>query len=989
MPTQDYKEQNFEDHIESHLLASGYHRCIPADYDKSLCLIPAELLAFIQASQPDAYAELEKQFGRHTAARLCQRLAQEVDRRGTLDVLRQGLKTRGVKFDLYYRRPANQMNPDHWQKYSQNRFSVVRQLQYSQKTGDEIDLALFLNGLPIVTAELKNSLTGQFVANAVKQYKQDRLPKGEPFLKYKRCLAHFALGNEQAFMTTHLQGDQTRFFPFNLDSENPANPYGHKTAYLWQDIWQPDILLLLISNYLHLQKNSERVYDAQQGNVVEVTSEAFIFPRYHQLDVVRQLLAAVRQEGAGANYLVQHSAGSGKSNSIAWLAHQLANRYQRPTDKERLFDSIIVVTDRRVLDSQLQNTIKQFEQTAGLVVAVDKHSGQLKEALEKGKAIIVTTLQKFPVISATTAALKGQKFAVIIDEAHSSQSGESAKHLKQTLSPVGAVREPPLPDDEEFDLEDAIVHEIRLRGRQAHISYFAFTATPKNKTLELFGRQTPDGEFVAFHNYWMRQAIAEGFILDVLKNYTTFERYFKLVKKIEGDKEYEKRKALTLLKSYVDLQPHAIEMKTRIMLEHFVSVTANAIRGRGRAMVATQSKEAAIRYWQAFRQQMKEMNLPYKPLVAFTGKVRDAAGEEYTEASANNLPPKVSIPDAFKTPEYRILIVVDKYQTGFDEPMLHTMYVDKKLRDVNAVQTLSRLNRTMSGKTNTVVLDFVNTAADILAAFQPYYQTTLLEEETEPDKLYDLQRDLAGREVYSHEDVDDFAAVFFNPAEPGEKLQPILDSVVNAWKQKPQKDREAFRSTLRKFIRFYGFVAQLITFADPDLEKLYAFARHLNRKLPRRDNRLPYEIRDAVDLDSFRIEETYKGNIALLEQDAAIPGLSAAPGASLEDEQELLSVIIQLLNDTFGVNITDEDKVDMGAMKQKLFSHEALAAAMTADNSLANMQAKFNQLFDQMLLEFVHNKLELYKKLSEPNVNQQLKRHWFDGAFRYFHGGSR
>jgi type I restriction enzyme R subunit len=489
----------------------------------------------------------------------------------------------------------------------------------------------------------------------------------------------------------------------------------------------------------------------------------------------------------------------------------------------------------------------------------------------------------------------------------------------------------------------------------------------------------------------MRQAIEEGFILDVLKNYTTFERYFKLVKKIEEDQAYEKRKALTLLKSHVDLQPHAIEMKTRIMLDHFVSVTAKAIQGRGRAMVVTQSKEAAIRYWQAFRQQMAERKLPYKALVAFSGKVKDAADEEYTEAKANKLPARVSIPDAFKTPEYRILIVVDKYQTGFDEPLLHTMYVDKKLGDVNAVQTLNRLNRTLwsKGKNDTVVLDFVNTAEEIQKAFQSYYQTTLLAEESDPDKLYDLQHDLERLEVYTAEDVEEFAAVFFNPQEPGEKLQPVLDRVVNAWKQKSEVERELFRSTLRKFIRFYGFVSQLISFSDIELEKLYAFARNLNRKLPHRDNRLPYEIRDAVDLDSFRIEETYKGTIALLEQDSAVAGLSASPGTAAADEQEHLSVIIELLNETYGINITDEDKVDMSRMRQKLLNHGELEAVMTADNSIANMEAKFSQLFDQMLLDFVHNKLDLYKKLSEPNVNQQLKRHWFDGAFRQYHGEGR
>jgi type I restriction enzyme R subunit len=989
MATKNYKEQDFEEHIEEHLLASGYISQPPGAYDRDLCLIPEQVIAFIQQTQPREYEKLQRQYGDDTPQKLCYRLAQEIGKRGTLHVLRNGIKDRGAKFRLAYFKPASGMNPEHLHLYGQNSFAVVRQLKYSQKNENEIDLALFLNGLPIITAELKNSLTGQFVENAVKQYKKDRLPKGEPLLQFKRCLVHFAVGNESVFMTTRLQGGNTYFLPFNLDTENPVNPHGHKSAYLWEDIWQPDTLLDLIHNYLHVQEIKEKVYDKNEG-LVERTSERMIFPRFHQLDAVRNLLAGVRAEGVGHNYLIQHSAGSGKSNSIAWLAHHLASFYQYPDDKERLFDSIIVVTDRRVLDKQLQDTIKQFEQTTGVVMPIEQTSAQLKTALETGKDIIITTLQKFPMIADQMTSLQGHRFAVIIDEAHSSQSGESAKHLKKALSVnlEEAEAEDVALGEEEFDLEDEIVQEIRTRGRQTHISYFAFTATPKNKTLELFGRKNDEGQFVAYHVYSMHQAIEEHFILDVLENYTTFKRYFKLVKTIPADDEYEKRKAIRLLTSYVDLQPHAIEMKTRIMLDHFQDVTRYAIQGRGRAMVVTRSRLHAVRYYLTFKRIMAERHLSFKPLVAFSGTVKDPdTGVEYTETRANELPPKVSIPDAFKTPEYRLLIVANKFQTGFDEPLLHTMYVDKKLGGVNAVQTLSRLNRNPRGKSETIVLDFVNDAEEIQLSFQPYYQTTFLEEETDPNKLYDLAYELEQFEVYTPQDVDDFAAFFFNPAEAAEKMQPVLDRVVAVWRYKQENDREDFRSVLQGFIRLYGFTSQFITFTDADLEKLYVFAKHLNRKLPKRKRQLPHHIRDAVSLDSFRIQQTYTGSITLEQTDSEIPGISTGTPALDEDERDSLTNILRVLNETYATDFSEEDKVDMERMEFRLEENEDLRAVMNESNTQENIRYKFDQIVDQMFLEFVHTKIDLYKKLSDPKVNATLKDRWFKRYYGQYRGG--
>ena len=578
--------------------------------------------------------------------------------------------------------------------------------------------------------------------------------------------------------------------------------------------------------------------------------------------------------------------------------------------------------------------------------------------------------------------LKGKRFAVIIDEAHSSQSGEASKHLKKVLSVN--LEQAEEEDRDDFDLEDEIIKEINFRGKQPHISYFAFTATPKGKTLELFGRKNETGQFTAFHSYSMRQAIEEGFILDVLENYTTFKRYFKLAKKVESDKEYEKKKALRLLMSYVDLHPHEIEMKSRIMLEHFLDKTVNAIQGRGQAMVVTRSRLHAVRFYLTFKEIMQNMGLTFKPLVAFSGTVRDPdTGLEYTETSLNELPTS-QIVTAYKTPEYRILIVANKFQTGFDEPMLHTMYVDKKLGGVNAVQTLSRLNRTMRGKSSTMILDFVNETEDIQTAFQDYYQTIFLDEETDPDKLYDLQTELEGYGLYTDPEVDAFADIFFHPTEPMEKLQPILDAVVERWKALPdQNDGEDFRSTLQSFIRLYSYISQIVTFKDVKLEKLYVFARNLNRKLPKKKDPLPYEIRDAIDLESFRIQETASEfKIALVKTNGEAKGIQLGTPKHTENEKDLLSNIIKTLNDTYGLDLTEDDKLDIGRMQEKLKNRDDLRSVITSANTLENMRYKFDKVVDELLLDFVHTKLDLYKKLSDPKVNPMFKSKWFEGYLR-------
>ena len=971
-----YTETDFEDHIEGYLNQSGYRSLQSTDYDKSLCLIPNETLKFIQDTQPEEYQKLERQHGEDTPQKLTLRISNQIKSRGVLDVLRKGVKDRGCSFDLTYFQPSSGMNPTHKKLYNQNRFSLIRQLHYSQRNEKSLDMTLFLNGQPLVTMELKNSLTGQTVTDAEKQYRTDRDPR-EPLFQFKRCLVHFAVGNEKVSMTTQLQGGKTRFFPFNKDIENPVNPDGHKTAYLWEDILQPNNLMELINNFIHEQETTEKVYDPRIGAVKDVKHRVLVFPRYHQLDVIRKLKAAiVEAKGVGHNYLIQHTTGSGKSNSIAWLAHLLTHLYRSPTDTNRIFASIIVVTDRRVLDKQLQETIKQVAQVDGVVHPVDETSAQLRGYLESGKDIIISTIQKFSVIAEEIGKLKSKTFAVIIDEAHSSQSGESARNLRISLSQgieLGVTEDDA---DEVSDIDARIIEEMEQRRMQDHISYFGFSGTPKNKTLELFGRKDAEGKFIPFHVYSMHQSISEGFTLDVLQNYTTFKRYFELVKSVPEDKEYEKARTLRTLTNYVDLQHHSIEIKTRIMLEHFTARTAKTIEGKGRAMLVTPSRLHCVRYKLEFDKQMKEMGLSYGCLVAFSTTVHDTDnGQDYTENGMNALPPSTSIADSFKDPQYRILIVASKFQTGFDEPMLQTMYVDKRLDGLQCVQTLSRLNRVATGKTDTLVLDFVNEPEQVQEAFQQYYQTTTLAQETDPNRLYDLQSQLDGFDLYDEETIEEFCSIFYESSQPDELLQGILDGVVERWSALETDDKEEFRSTLQSYIRLYGYISQLITFTDVGLEKLYVFGRSLNKKLPKRDHPDLQDVQESVDLDSFRVQKMHDSlQLSLEAEDSEVEGIGSDIATVREPEQDFLSNIINVLNNAHQTDFTTEDKVDIATIHQKVHENEELRQVIEGDNTESNKWYKFEQVVEDILLGFVNSKLELFTKLSQPEVKADLKR---------------
>ena len=969
-----YTERKFEDHIEYELVESGYKSRTTDSYNKVLCSIPDDLIGFIKDTQPKQYEKLENQYGPQTDEKLLKRISDEINKRGLIDVLRKGVKDRGSNFRLVYFEPKSGLNPEHRELYEKNRFTIVRQLKFSKRNENSVDMGLFVNGIPVSILELKNTLTGQTHIDGEKQFREDRDPN-EPLFRFKRCLVFFAVGNEKVSMTTRLSGQKTRFLPYNKDIENPVNVEDHKTSYLWEDILQPDSVLDLIENYVHVREEVEKVYDPETKRIVDKKSEILVFPRYHQLRVVKKLRDTVIQEGSGHKYLIQHTTGSGKSLSIGWLSHLLASLFQKPTDPHRMFDSVIVVTDRKVLDKQIQNTVKQLEQTTGVVNPVDVNSQQLRQFIEDGKHIIITTIQKFPVISNTIGELTGRRFAVIIDEVHSSQSGSAANHLRRSLSKSSLDEFQEGEDTDDLtDIDTLILKEMETHGKQPHISFFGFSGTPKNKTLEIFGRKNESGKPIAFDLYSMKQSIYEGFTLDVLERYTTYKRYFKLNQELSDDVELNVRRVKRMLVNWVDIHPHTITEKTNIILEHFKDHTVNKIEGKARGMVVTRSRLHCVKFKLEFDKQMEEMGLPYRSLVGFSGKVFDEdTGPEYTESSMNGFPEKET-EERLKYPEFRILIVNNKFQTGFDEPMLHTMYVDKKLGGLQGVQTLSRLNRTMSGKTDTFVLDFVNEPDDIQRSFQDYYQGTILTEETDPNNLYSIEQEIEKHNLFNDEIVERFVTTFYDETTPDEKLQGILDTVVETWTELDGDDQEDFRGHVQSFTRLYGYIVQIVDFTDLGLEKLYIFLRHLVKKLPKRR---PDDIRDitsSIDLEYFRIEKKHESSIELEDEDGELKPIGGDTfGLPPEEVKELLSDIIKVINDSYGTNLTESDKVKLEEIQRRIQENEEFRKVYVGDNTDTGRRHVFSRVFENVKLGLVEEDLEFYNKINNPEINQYLK----------------
>jgi type I restriction enzyme R subunit len=943
----------------------------PADYDREYCVDLAQLAAFLRATQPKVAEALDLDTDSPTRRKFLARLQGEVSKRGVVDVLRNGLQHGQHHIELFYATPSPG-NEEARALFEQNRFTVTRQLRYSRDEMQRaLDLVLFINGLPVFTFELKNSLTKQTVHDAIEQYKRDRNPH-EKLFELGRCIAHFAVDDSEVWFCTHLRGKASWFLPFNKGwndgAGNPPNPQGLKTDYLWREVLTRESLTDILENYAQLVEEK----DPRTGK----KRRRQIFPRYHQLDVVRKLLADAREHGAGRRYLIQHSAGSGKSNSIAWLAHQLIGVAK---DGSPVFDSIIVVTDRRILDQQIRDTVKQFAQVSATVGHAEQ-SEDLRRFIESGKKIIITTLQKFPrILDEIGSEHCGRRFAIVIDEAHSSQGGRTAAKMHQALAGVD--------DEEDETFEDRLNQLIEARKLLPNASYFAFTATPKNKTLEIFGspEPQPDGtvKHRPFHSYTMKQAIQEGFILDVLAHYTPVKSYYKLIKKIEDDPEFDVKKAQKKLRRFVEGHQHAIRLKAEIMVDHFHEqvIAKGKIGGQARAMVVTGSIERAIQYFHAFQAYLQERKSPYRAIVAFSGE-HEYGGVKVTEASLNGFPSN-QIADKIREAPYRFLICADKFQTGYDEPLLHTMYVDKALSGVKAVQTLSRLNRAHPQKHDTFVLDFVNDPETIRKAFEPYYRTTILADETDPNKLHDLKADLDSYQVYAPEQVEELVRLYLGGADR-DQLDPILDACVANYLEQLDEDSQIdFKGKAKAFLRTYSFLSSILPYTNAAWEKLSIFLNFLVPKLPApREEDLSKGILEAIDMESYRVEKQATMKIALTDADAEIePVPTSGGGHKPEPELDRLSNIIKAFNDQFGnIPWTDADRV------RKLITEE-IPARVAADSAYQNARKfsdkqnariEHDKALGRVMTALIQDDTELFKQFSD---NESFHRWLTDTVF--------
>jgi type I restriction enzyme, R subunit len=944
----------------------------PHDYDREYCVDLVQLSAFLRYTQPGAAESLGLDEDGPTQRKFLARLQGEISKRGTIDVLRHGIKHGAHDLDLFYGTPSTE-NVKAKERFEQNRFTVTRQLRYSRdETQLALDMGLFINGLPVFTFELKNSLTKQTVDDAVWQYKKDRNAR-EKLFEFGRCVAHFAVDENEVRFCTHLKGKASWFLPFNKGwndgADNPPNPNGLKTDYLWREVLTRESLTNILENYAQIVEEK----DEKTGK----KKQTQIWPRFHQLDVVRKLLADAQMNGTGKRYLIQHSAGSGKSNSIAWLAHQLIGLSR---DNANVFDSIIVVTDRILLDRQIRDTIKQYAQVAATVGHAE-HSGDLRRFIESGKKIIISTVQKFPfILDEIGNEQRGRRFAIIIDEAHSSQGGRTSAAISQALSETGE-------EGEEETYEDQINRVMESRKLLPNASYFAFTATPKNKTLEIFGEPNPQADGTVkhrgFHSYTMKQAIQEGFILDVLAHYTPVESYYKLAKTVEDDPEFDVKKAQKKLRRFVEGHEHAIRLKAEIMVDHFHDqvLAQNKIGGQARAMVVTNGIERAIQYFHAIRDYLKERKSRYQAIVAFSGE-HEFGGAKVSEASLNGFPSS-KIAEKIRQDPYRFLVCADKFQTGYDEPLLHTMYVDKTLSGIKAVQTLSRLNRAHPKKHDVFVLDFLNDTDTIRDSFAPYYRATILAEETDPNKLHDLQADLDRAQVYSNEQIDDFVQRYLGGADR-DQLDPILDACVAVYLNDLDEDGQVdFKGKAKSFVRTYGFLSSVLSYSNAAWEKRSIFLNFLVSKLPSpKEEDLSKGILDAIDMDSYRVEKRAMQKIILPDEDAEIePVPTTGGGHRPEPEMDRLSNILKVFNEHFGdIPWQDADRVHTlitQDIPNRVASDTAYKNAKKYSDK-QNARIEHDNALERVMTAVMKDDTELFKQFMD---NESFRRWLTDTVF--------
>ena len=976
-------EKRFEQDIETWLTspAGGWTKTTfqESHYDATKGLDIETLIQFVKETQEKKWARYEKVVGADPVESFYKRFEQEVSQHGILHVLRKGIRDRGVHFKIVQLRPSSTLNEDITRDYQANKTQVIRQFAYSPHNRNTIDMVLSINGIPLIAVELKNQLKGQSVEHAKKQFMFDRDPKEIVFQFNHRILVYFAVDLNQAWMTTKLSGKKTFFLPFNQGSNgagnvggagNPENSKGYQTAYLWENVLQKDALMDILQRFINLEVKHEK--DAS-GKTVE--KQTLIFPRYHQLDVVRKLVADTKQKGSGQHYLIQHSAGSGKSNSIAWLSYHLQKLHD--DDNQPIFNSIIIVTDRTVLDRQLQETITSFDATTGLVETIgdNKSSKDLLKAINDGKQIIITTLQKFPVIYQDVESTAGKRFAVIVDEAHSSQTGSASQKLKIALSDrEEALKEWEELDEEEVskarDKEDTLNDTLLGQGRHGNISFYAFTATPKAKTLELFGQQMSDGTFQPYHIYSMRQAIEEGFILDVLQNYMTYHTAYQISKLVPDDPELPASQAKRAIARYADLHPYNLAQKTEVMVELFRDKTRHAIGGKGKAMVVTSSRLAAVRYMKEFKRYISEKGYTdMDTLVAFSGEVSDD-GEEYTEPKMNDIKEN-ELKDAFATSQYNVLIVAEKYQTGFDEPQLHTMFVDKKLRGVKAVQTLSRLNRTMQGKVDTFVLDFKNTAEEIREAFQPFYEASTLDQSIDPNLLYDAKEKIRKYHLYNSNDVERVIALYQSANDiQDEKLLGRLansfQSIVGRYDQLADSVKYEFRTLLRGFREKYNYISQLVRLFDKELLSEYIFINYLISLLPTNSQEV-VDISDKVRMDYYKLVKDNEESILLVKEESPIYNQqkSINPAVKPPEEKDTLTEILNKINSQFPDVFTEEDQVILDLIvKQVVQNPSERQRSIAKSNDYAMFKnSLFPKEFEDLIINLSQSSEETFEKI--------------------------
>ncbi len=976
-------EKRFEKHIEKYLnellddglqFKSKVHKVNDIWYDKKLCLAGDEFIEFLKESQNSIYENLSKKYGNSLKQKVLSRLNKEIETKGLIHVLRKGFNDvySGNIKTIYFQSNSSLNQKYRNEKYLKNRFLLVRQLHYSPNNNNSIDVCVFINGIPILTIELKNQLTGQTIDNSNEQYKFDRNPKGEPLLRFQQCIGHFSVDNDVINMTTKLDGEKTFFLPYNKTFNNlETYSDGYKVDYLWKEILTPTSLLDIIENFVLFTHEKEFVWSDEKNQVIEEKTPVLIFPRYHQLDVIRKLKREVIESGIGTNYLVQHTTGSGKSFEIGWLSFALTNLFKNDGE-ERLFDSVIVITDRKVLDKQLQETIKSLEKVQGVVQTIDKDSEQLKESLTKGKNIIITTIQKFSVVVNRIKELDGKYFAVIIDEVHSSQGGKGTKNLQKTLSKN--IQSPVLNDDLVNEEILTLRLEMKSHQKQDNITFFGFTGTPKPQTIEVFGTRQEDGSKKPFHTYTMKQSIGENFTLDVLKSFTPVKRYFKLKGK-GGDIQLPEKRGKKELIRWVDSNPETISKKVSIILDHLLHKTIDSINGRGKGMLITRNIPDTIAYHGEILKQLKQRGIDskLKILIGFSGKIT-YNGQELTETNINreNGFEGSDIPKGFKDPLYRLLVVCDKFQTGFNEPLLQSMFIDKPLKGVQCVQTLSRLNRKKRGKTNTFILDFVNSTETIQESFQDFYQTTILSEDTDPNAIYDLLDRIRNYQLISTEEINEWSEIFVQRNRDDSKLQPILNQVIQRWRELPEdNDKELSKSQIRSYCKIFSYLSMISQFNNVELYRYYLFFEYLKKKFPN-DGIRKIDVSDLVDLESLNLN--IKGNVSIsLKDENTIFETGNTNGGKLKDEEKfgLLSEIIKEINEFYG-NVPSGTEEGSKKLIEDLVNDEEFKSVLTSDNTISNKKDKLEKIYLQKNIKNLDTSQKIYEIFNKKDMRERV-----------------